>query len=120
MLTEPKTIEIGKFGESGDGIFFDVDPASDWIQVRVGTQKAGIRKNELWGLAFAIADAKTQDDLMPIRQTEIMVYERIHKVRAKTNINKGDVLSFKCKVDVPVTIKEGLKGIINEKKYIKT
>lgn len=117
-LLEKKTIQVGETAEN-EGIFFDIDPDNEYVQVRIGTSKCGIKKSELWGLAFAIADAKTQDDLMPVRKTEVMTYERVHKVRLKKSLNAGDIMKVRCHIDVPVAINESLKGIVEDKKYFK-
>lgn len=112
-LLEKKTIQVGETAEH-DGIFFDIDPDNEYVQVRIGTSKCGIKKSELWGLAFAVADSKTQADLMPVRQTEVMTYERVHNVQLRKNVTKGSMIKVKCKVNVPVTIHEGLKGLVKE------
>lgn len=111
-LIEPKTIQIGEH------FFLDVRPDDDDVQLRVivGDKEltSMVKKVDLWGAVFAITDGKMQDDLMPVRQTQMMTFERIHSVRAKRDIKKGDVLRFKSKIDVPLTIVESLKGMLND------
>lgn len=113
-LTEPKTIQLG------DNVLLDVRPDEEMVQLRVlegdREHKAMIRKVDLWAAVFAIMDGKMQDDLMPVRQTQMMTFERINHVRVKRDLKKGDVLKFKTKIDVPLTIVESLKGMLPEGK----
>lgn len=111
-LTEPKTIQIG------DSLLLDVVPGREDLQVRMvtptGEFKTTVKKVDLWAAVFAIVDGKMQDDLMPVRQTQMVTFERMHHVRVKRDLKKGDVLKFKTKVDVPLTIVESLKGMLPE------
>lgn len=111
-IKEPTTIQIGQ------GMLLDVRPDSDEIQLRVltatGEHRERIKKVDLWAAVFAIMDGKMQDDLMPVRQTQMMTFDRVHMVRVKRDLKKGDVLKFRTKIDIPLTIVESLKGMLPE------
>lgn len=109
-LLERKTLELG------EGVLLDVDPGLDYVSLRVGNVNTKIKRVDLWAACFAIADADTQEKLMPVRKTEVMTFERIHKVRLKKDLHAGDIMRVKCHVDVPMTIEENLKGLIKDKK----
>lgn len=114
-LEEPKTIELGDVA-SGHGLLIDIHPQREMLNLRIGKENIQVSKAEFWGACFTMADAKTQDKLMPVRQTEMMTFEKIHRVKVKKALNAGDVLKFRCKVDVPVTVAEGLKGMVKDDK----
>lgn len=105
-LIEKKTIELG------NGILLDVDPNFDYVVLRVGEKSEKIKKVDLWAACFAIADEKTQEELMPVRKTQMMVFEKIHHVELKKDMKKGQILKVRCHVDVPLSIEENLKGLL--------
>jgi hypothetical protein len=110
-LLDKKTIELG------DGVFVDVMPDAEDVNVRVGDSKGvRVKKVDLWAACFAIADAKTQELLLPVRQTEMSTFIRVHKVKVKRDIKAGQVLTFHCKVSVPQVIEEGLAGSLRKKR----
>lgn len=111
MLLDKKTIELGS------GVFIDVEPQSEYVYVRTGHEKGHlVKKVDLWAACFAIADAKTQEKLMPVRQTEISTFRRVHKVKVSKPLKTGDVLTFKCEISVPQVVEEGLAGSLMKKR----
>ncbi len=113
-ITDKQTFEIGD-------VLFDVKPDSQWINVRMHGKEGTIDKNALWAMVFAISGGKEQDDLIPVRQTEMMTFERIHTVKLNKDMRKGEILKYRAKIDVPVTIVESLKGMVEtEKKNSRT
>lgn len=101
----------------GDKVFLDIDPEREFVNLRVGNDKGTlIKKVDLWAACFAIADPKTQERLLPIRQTEMSTYVRMHKVRMKKSVNAGDVLNFRCEISVPQIVEEGLAGNLMKKR----
>lgn len=114
MLTDKKTAQIGK------GILIDIDPDADYVQVRMISGKTEVKervkKVDLYAAVFAIADHKTQDALMPVRQTQVMTFERIHNIQLKKDMRKGEILKTRCHMDVPVRIEESLRGLVNDPK----
>lgn len=77
-----------------------------------------VKKVDLYAAVFALADAKTQDALMPVRQTRMMTFERIHNVKMKKDLKKDQILKVRCHMDVPLQIEESLKGIISDKQQM--
>lgn len=111
MILDKKTIELG------EGVFLDVDPKSEYINLRMDHSKGKlIKKVDLWAACFAIADGKTQEALMPVRQTEMVTFERVHHVKLKKDVREGTMLNFKCKVSVPQVVTEGLAGSLTKKR----
>ena len=110
-VLEEKIIELG------DGLFLDVKPESEYLQVRIGQEKKLIKKVDLWAAVFAIADPDTQEKLTPVRQTQMVTYARVHTIQIKKDMHKGELLRCKCRINVPQVIEEGLAG--NLKKTIK-
>lgn len=105
MILEKKTIQLA------DGILMHVDPSSEYVMLEVDGQKDRlIKKVDLWGACFLIADAKTQDKLMPVRQTELTTVVKIHQVKLKKNMREGDLMSVRCETSIPTLIEENLAG----------
>ena len=110
-VLEQKTLQLGEH------ILIDVDPKSEFVNMRVGDSKGFlVKKVDLWAVTFTIADAKTQELLMPIRQTEVSTFRRIHKVRLKKAMNEGDIMTVKCEISVPQVVEEGLAGNLMRKR----
>lgn len=101
------------------GVVIYARPGDEMLEVHVevdGRKKTHrVKLAELWAITFALCDSERQEKLMPVRKTEMMVYERIHKVRVKRDLKKGDELKFRCHVDVPLTVVESLGGLVQEK-----
>lgn len=110
-LLDKKTIEVS------EGVFFDVDPKLPDVLMRVG-DKPGvrIRKSDLYSVCFIIADAEDQDKLTAIKQTEVQHFTRLHRIQLKKDMRKGEVLTTRCHISVPVAVVEGLKHIVERPK----
>lgn len=111
MLLERKTIELTK------GVLMHIDPSSEFVALEVDGQKDRlVRKVDLWGACFLMADGKTQDQLMPIRQTEMTTVVRLHQVRVGKDLKKGEILSVRCETSLPTAVEEGLAGTLMKKR----
>ncbi|MDE2233747.1 MAG: hypothetical protein KGJ90_06630 [Patescibacteria group bacterium] len=110
-MIDKKTIEIG------DHIFIDVDPSSEFLNIRVGDDKGKlVKKVDFWAVCFHIADKATQEKLLPVRQTEMSTFRRIHHVKLKKSLNAGDIVNVKCEISVPQVVEEGLAGSLMKKR----
>ena len=109
-LLEKKTVELT------DGVLMDVDPTSEFVQLRMGDEKKMIRKSDLYSLCYIIADAENQDKLTAVRQTEVEHFTRLHQVKLKKNMRAGEVIRVRCHISVPVAVVEGLKHIVEKPK----
>lgn len=104
-LLEKKTIQLG------NDVLIDVDPKSEFVNFRVGDDKGVlVKKTDLWAAIFTIADAKTQDLLMPVRQTTMVTHRRIHRVQVPKGIKPGGIMTVKCEISVEQAVVEGLAG----------
>lgn len=99
---------IIKVGE----VTFTVNPKSDVIHVKVGSQRATISRNELWGFVFAITGPEQQDKMLPVRKEEMMKFKKVHTVQLKNDMKAGESLQFSCVIDVPLRVIEGMRDII--------
>lgn len=97
-------------GDVEHGIQFDFDPADKFLTVKIGKETARVKYVDLWGVVYALGDERQMEQITPVRQTEVMVYERVHNVKLKKNMRAGEIMKVRCKIDVPVTIVEGLAG----------
>lgn len=107
-LLDAKTVQLGAT------ILMDVQPDKEHVRIRIGDSEETVKKVDLWAAIFAIADAKTQEEMMPVRQTEVMTFERIHNVRIKKDTKANTIVKVRCHVDVPVRIEENLKGLMRK------
>lgn len=97
-------------------VTFDVHPKSDWIDVTIGKEHGKIKYSDLFGMVFTIADPKRQEEMMPVRQTEVMRYRKVHAVQLKKDMHKGEIMKVRCETDVPLTVVEGLRGLVEKEK----
>ena len=88
------------------------------IKMSIGDKEAIIPIAELVGLLLSIGTDEQKDSLMPVRKTEMRKYVRQHRIMAKKNIKKGEFIVVNCEIDVPLTVTEGLAGIIGKRKSI--
>lgn len=103
-------VEVNKAGKVEDYVEFRVkDGNGNWIKSYVEIQK-------LYALIFMIVDDEKQQEMMPIRKTQIRIYERQHRIQLKKNMKKGEIVVANCKIDVPLVIEEGLRGLIGKRK----
>lgn len=110
-VTEPQTIQLGNGAKT---LLIDVNPDKPYVRFRLGEESVDVGKTDLWAAIFAIADPETQEKLMPVRQTEVMHYSKFHRVRVKRDIKAGEELRVRCETSVPLTVVEGLKGMVEK------
>jgi len=102
-------------GESKVG--FEYKPRGDGIwEITLGGKKATIKQEDLFALVFYAADVDQVDKLTPVQNTEVRIYTRVHKIKLKNNMKKGDTVTATCEISVPTVIEQGLKGILEKKK----
>ena len=84
------------------------------LRVRIGENTAYINYKDLYGLVWVMGNEEEQDNLMPVRSTTMRTFFKQHRVIAKKDIKKGEFIVVNCKMDVPTTITEGLKGLMGK------
>ena len=101
-------IEINKGGKIQNYVEFRIkDENGVWI-------KSYISITELYGLIFMLVDEKQQQELMPIRQTEVRIYERQHRIKLKKDMKKGELVVANCRISVPVRIEENIRALMGK------
>ena len=55
-----------------------------------------------------------KDKLMPVKQQEIMKFKKVHTVQLKNDMKKDETLTFTCVIDVPLTVIEGFRDMIEK------
>ena len=93
---------------------FDVRPESEWIELKLGKTTTKFKKNDLWAMTFAIMGPEEQAKMMPVRRTETVHFEKLHKVKLLKDMRKGDTMVVKCRSIVEKTVVDGLRGMIKE------
>ena len=97
---------------------FDVSPDRDIIKMTVGKEKRTFKFIDLWSMTFAIAGPEQQADMMPVRQTEVVTYRRVHNVKLKKAMPAGAIVKVSCEMNVEKTVHEGLKNMIDKTKSV--
>lgn len=102
-------VEINKNNRQQDYVEFRI---KDWDG---GWMKSYISIKELYGLIFMLVDEKQQQELMPVRQTEVRIYERQHRIKLKKDMKKGETVVANCRIEVPVRIEENIRALMGKK-----
>lgn len=106
LVGNPLLLDAG-VATIGDGVEIRYDPKSEFITI-CGKK---VPKLELWQVVFSTCDARTREQLLPVRQTEVMHYVKEHNVQLKKDMRKGEILRVRCETSVPLTVVEGLAGM---------
>ncbi len=73
---------------------------------------------DLWAMVYTISGPDQQEKMMPVRKTEVMHYVKEHNIQLKKDMKKGSILRARCHVSVPLTVVEGLKGMVEKEKKV--
>ena len=113
ILTDKKNlhnieVEVNKGGEIKDYVEFRIrDENGKWI-------KSYIKISELYGLIFMLVDEKQQAEMMPIRQTQVRIYERQHRIKLMKDMKKGEIVIANCKIEVPLRVEENIRALMGK------
>lgn len=118
-MTVPERSILQLTGADGTAEF-DVSPDNQHFQMTVGKEKRKFKIVDLYAMVFNIVDPEKQEAMIPVRQSEVVTYKRIHNVMLKKNMKKGEKLRVKCEINVEKTVVEALRGLLPEKKVIST
>ena len=101
-------VEINKNDKQQDFIEFKVkDRNGVWIKSCIGIK-------ELYGMIFLLVDEKQQAELMPVRQTQVRIYERQHRIRLKKDMRKGEIVIANCRMEIPLRIEENIRAFMGK------
>ena len=71
-----------------------------------------IRRDVLNSVLFAIGTEEDQRKMIPQKLTEVRWYESVLSVRAKKDIQKGELVTFPIKLSIPPIEQEVISGIL--------
>ena len=96
------------------------DKQQGYVEIRIKDKdgewiKSYIDIKELYGLIFMLVGEKEQQEMMPVRKTQVRVYERQHRIKLKKDMRKGEIVIANCRINVPLIVEEGLSGLIKRK-----
>ena len=111
-------------GEEFDlgGIYLRVRFAGDGeaiLEWKCGDKKGGlINKDDLWLVAFLIANDRMKEKLLPVKTEEMRVFYKQIRLKAKKNIQKGEEIRSNVKFTVPLEmlVKAHASGLYTPKK----
>jgi hypothetical protein len=98
--------------ELGTGLRIAYDEKSQTLEAEIGGKTATMTKLELWQFVFSICDPDLREQIMPVRQTEVMEYTKVHTVQLKKDMRRGEIMKVRCITHVPTTVVEGLAGMV--------
>lgn len=91
------------------------------VTITIGKEKRTIPKNDLWMIVFMNSKGKTQDQLVPVWQKDMMQFVRQYEIVAKKDMKAGDKLTFHANIDVPKVVVESLlkkEGVLDPVAHI--
>lgn len=95
---------------------FNVDPDETMFKLTIGGKERRFKKVDLWALVFAISAPEEQAKMIPVRQTEMVTYRRVHTIKLKRDLPQGALVKCHCEINVPQTVVEGLNGMVEQQK----
>ena len=102
-------VEVNKNDKINDYVEFRVkDEKGEWI-------KSFVSIKELYGLIFMLVGEKEQQEMMPVRKTEVRIYERQHKIKLKKDMKKGEIVIANCRISVPIRVEENIRALMGNK-----
>lgn len=91
------------------------DEYQDYVVLKMGDKKAYVKIKDLYGLIFMLVGEEEQKDMMPVRKTEVRIYERQHRIKLKKDMKKGEIVVANCRIEVPLIVEEGLYGLVKRR-----
>jgi SET domain-containing protein len=110
MLKYKNTAKLKDLNEVND-FFIDINfdkKKREYVKVRVADKEALIDKQDLYLVAFAIADETIQEKLLPVKQVNVVEHTRAIKFKATKDIKKGETITANITYEVPKSIVEYL------------
>lgn len=105
----------GKRDVGMEVLFSDNEDLKETVKVTMGSEEAIISVKDLYSFIFVIANAEQQEQLTPVKQTLVRKIQKLHKIRAKKDIKKGEFVVARCETNVPVEVWEGMKGMMGKR-----
>lgn len=119
MIDDSQKIEIpSKTGGKGVQLELNWNSSVSPTDVRVtmGEESAVVDLKDLYFFVFTAGTAEMQDNLMPVRQTQVYKLIKQHRIVAKKNIKPGEMIIANCEVDIPVSVVDTLRGELFKKR----
>lgn len=102
-------------GQGENKAEFEADVATDGeflVSLTVKGQKVRFPFKDLYSFVFFTATADQQSNLMPIKQIEVKKLVKWHRVQAKKDIQRGEMINVRCETNVETEVYNGLKSMI--------
>ncbi len=100
------------------GIEMTPESRSKYITVTIGKESARILYKELWSMLYVLGDAKYQEQMMPVRKEERMVFSRKLRIRTNKDLKEGEEIVVWAEFDVAKDVAEAIVrkegGILSE------
>lgn len=107
-------VEVNKGGIIKNYVEFRVrDKDGEWI-------KSFIKIKELYGLIWMLVDDEQQQELMPVRKTQVKIIERQHRIKLGKDMKKGEIVVTNCRISVPVRIEENIRALMGKEYQTKS
>ena len=114
MITETKDFLLEDKNKVNDfHIVYDPKEEKMLVYVEVDGKRveAFIDKKELWSVAFAVANEKDQEAMIPVETRTTRVFRKQVQIKATKDIRKGEIIMATVKFTVPLhTLVEASKN----------
>ena len=84
------------------------------VRFLIGDKEFIVSRDELNSLLFLMGTPQQQMDLLPIRKQTTRWYETVVSVEAKSDIRKGEKITFPLKITLPTVEEEVIQQIKRE------
>lgn len=114
MISEPKDFLLEDKNKKND-FHIVYDPTEDkmltYVEVDGKRVEAFIDKREIWSIAFAIANEKDQETMIPTETRTSRVFRKQVQIQVTKDLRKGEVIVANVKFTVPLhTLVEASKN----------
>ena len=91
----------------GDGLTVRSISGKEFL-FKVGKEQCEISRDKLYSLLFYFGDEKQQEEMIPIKETQVTTSRRLLKVKVKRDIKKGEIIKAWYDSPVSATIKDSI------------
>ena len=121
MLDEAAKVGIPDKNGSKDELLLEVNwnkamEGTTNVRVTLGDKSVVVDLKDLFFFVFTAGTQEMQDDLMPVRKTQVYKQIRQHRIVTKRAMKAGEMIIANCEIDIPLSVVDTLKGELFKKK----
>jgi hypothetical protein len=78
------------------------------VKLTLGKKSTEMDYKDLWGAVFVLGEGKYRDEMLPLRQKEMMVFSRKHVIKVSKDLKAGETVNVWCEVNIPKIVVESI------------